>query len=494
MNISPQAGRAPVRDIAIDHADATTLAASVAAGVATPERLLAEARARVAAFNPAINAVVSQFDPPADGETKARGPFHGVPFLLKDAFAWLAGTPTTNGTRLLADVPKPRNSVLVDRFIGAGLQIFGKTNCPEFNSLGTTESGCFGATLNPWNLGYSAGGSSGGSAAAVAARIVPVAHASDGAGSIRIPASNCGVVGLKPTRGRITLAPIMGESINGCMSEGVVSLTVRDSAAFLDIMEGPAPGDPYHAPRPERPYAEAVLAPPRRALRVAVSFDSLIGTPVDPECQEAVRHAATLLRQLGHGVVESDPPIDAERYNRTYRRIWPVNVARSVLRLRGPRSIDELLSLVDPFNRHMVKLASMESAVDLSHSIEWMQSVGRDFANWMEAEQVDLWLAPTLGLPPTPLGYFDARDRGAAEVMDRFITQTAFTTIANMTGQPAISLPLYMGERTLPIGVQLQAACGREDLLLQVSAQLEKAAPWMNRRPSLIDGAIKEDQ
>ena len=469
--------------------DLVELASLVARGLATAEELLESARIRLDLLNPAINAVISTFDPPCLDDPSARGPLHGVPFLLKDAFAWMKDKPTTNGSALLANAVKARNSVLVERLLQAGLSIFGKTNCPEFNSLGTTEPVFFGATRNPWDPRYSAGGSSGGSAAAVAARIVPAAHGSDGAGSIRIPASNCGLVGLKPSRGRITLAPVLGESINGCMSEGVVSLSVRDTAALLDVMEGPSPGDPYFAPRPLEPYRQVMLRAPG-PLRIAFTDQSLIGTSVHPECRDAVAHARDLCRRLGHEMLAKTPPVDARRYNETYRRIWPVNVARSIYRLRSEWSLDQILERIEPFNRHLVALAASESAVDLAHSIEWMQSVGRDFAEWMDDEDVDVWLTPTLGLPPTRLGYFDARDSGGAKVMDRFIAQTAFTTLANMTGQPAISLPLFTGDGALPIGVQFTARYGHEDLLLQLARQLEEASPWIGRHPPLLQHTL----
>ncbi len=487
---TPPPKHAPVQDaFTTAGLDATALARRVADGQTTPAVLLAQAHERCRLLNPAINAVVRDIDPPPASPQGANGIFAGVPFLLKDAFAWLQGHPTSNGSALLADAPKPRNSVLVERLLGAGVAIFGKTNCPEFNSLGTTEPRFFGPARNPWDLSRSTGGSSGGSAAAVAARIVPVAHASDGAGSIRIPASNCGLVGLKPTRGRITLAPVLGESINGCMSEGVVSLTVRDSAAFLDVMEGPAPGDPYSIQRPLRPYRQEVDSEPGR-LRIAVTLQSLIGTEVDEACQQAVADASRLCARLGHVIVDAGPPIDGARYNQTYRRIWPVNVARSVLRLESRMDRDALLDQIEPFNRHLVEIAETLSAVNLAHAVEWMQSVGRDIAVWMDAQDIDLWLTPTLGTIPAALGHFDAGVHGGARVMDRFIQQVAFTTFANMSGQPAISLPLYSADGGLPVGVQFSARQGREDLLFRIAGQLERAHPWIDRMPALVQQAV----
>lgn len=441
----------------------------------------AEARAALHRLNPIINAVIEEVEA---GDAPAGAPLAGMPFLLKDAFATLAGTATRNGTKLLAGRRHDRDSVLVQRFKAAGLAILGKTNCPELNSLGTTEPRDFGPTRNPWSLDRSAGGSSGGSAAAVAARIVPAAHGSDGAGSIRIPASCCGVVGLKPSRGRITLAPVSGESINGGMTEGALTLTVRDTALLLDVMQGPAPGDPYFAPPPAAPYAEA-LARPRR-LRIALTRHSLIGTEVHPDCVAAAEDAARLCEDLGHRVEEAAPPIDGARYNAIYRRLWPVNVARSVVRLERLLEDPSVPERLEGFNRHLYEIGRGVGAVELALNIEWMQATGRTVANWLDAGGYDVWLMPTLGLPPTPLGYFDGDRHGGAAAFDRFIDQVAFTTFANMFGQPAISLPLFWNAEGLPIGSQLQARYDGEATLIALAAELEAARPWADRLPPLL--------
>lgn len=464
--------------------DAVALAALCRQGEVTAESLQAASRERLHRLDPAINAVIEEVEP---GPLAMDGPLAGVPFLLKDAFATLAGTPTRNGTRLMAEPRHTQDSVLVQRLKRAGLAILGKTNCPELNSLGTTEPRDFGPTRNPWNLGRSAGGSSGGSAAAVAARIVPAAHGSDGAGSIRIPASCCGIVGLKPSRGRITLAPLLGESINGGMTEGALTLSVRDSAVLLDLMQGSAPGDPYLAPSPREPYASALDPARRRRLRIAVTRGSLIETALHADCIAAVDSAARLCAALGHSVEEAAPPIDGATYNRLYRRVWPVNVARSVARLERRLGEGRVAEKLEPFNQHLCEIGRSVGAVELVLTMEWMQATARAVTGWLDAQGFDLWLMPTLGLPPTPLGFFDAGLHGGATAYDRFIQQVAFTTFANMFGQPAISLPLHWSGDGLPVGCQFQARYDGEALLLSLAAELEEAQPWMQRRPPLID-------
>ena len=465
--------------------DGLEQAALVARGDATPADLLEAAIARAGAVNPALNAItvpLYESARAAAAGTLPSGPYRGVPFLLKDIGASLQGVPTSGGSRLFADHPAPHDSALTERLKAAGLVIFGKTNTPEFGSLPTTEPLLTGPTRNPWSLAHSAGGSSGGSAAAVAARIVPAAHGTDGAGSIRIPASCCGVVGLKPTRARITGAPDVGESIGGISSQGILSLTVRDSAALLDCVAGPAPGDPYYAEPPRTAYLSA-LGATRRPLRIAMTRHSLIPTRLHPDCVIATEAAAALCEALGHTVVEDAPPLDGETFYTLYRRFWPLAAARSIHRVDRQRGRPGAVDAVEPFNRYLFEEGRKVSALDYIVDLQWFHAATRAFGQWFDAKHYDAWLTPTLGFPPPPLGYFDAAQLGGATVLDRFIEFLPFTPLANMTGQPAISLPLHWNAQGLPVGTQFFGRFGDETTLFQLAAGLEEARPWSNRVP-----------
>lgn len=475
---------APLTDL-----DGLAQADLVKSGEMTPTELLDAAIARAGQVNGRLNAIVTDMADEArryiaDGQV-ADGPFQGVPFLLKDLFAQYKGVVTTAGSRLLKDYVPKTDSFLTERYKAAGTVIFGKTNTPEFGSLGTTEPVLFGPTRNPWHAGHSSGGSSGGGAAAVAARIVPMAHGNDGAGSIRIPASCCGLVGLKPTRGRITLGPDVGESIAGMTNEGVMTLTVRDTAVMLDATQGPAPGDPYVAPAPTEPFAQAIKRSPGK-LKVALTKQSIIGTTVHPDCAAAAEDAAKLLQDLGHEVVEDAPPLDADTYQEYYRRFWPISAARSVRRLIREAGGDEsLLDLVEPFNVYLFELASAVPITDHYVDILFFQAMTRTFANWMIDNDYMVWLTPTLGLPPPPLGFFDAAVHGGPTVMDRFMEFLPFTPLCNMSGQPAITLPLMWNDQGLPIGSHFIGRYGDEATLLSLAAQIEQARPWIGRKPEI---------
>ena len=471
-----------LRSDALGTDDAVGLAERVARGEVTPSELLEAAMHRAEALNPALNAIVR----PMHDEARRRvrdglpdGPLRGVPFLIKDIGANYAGFPTSAGSRLYAHEIKPADSELVRRLKAAGLVIFGKTNTPEFGSLGTTEPLLFGPTRNPWNLDRSPGGSSGGAAAAVAAGIVPAAQGCDGAGSIRIPASCCGVVGLKATRARITLGPDVGESPAGITVPGFVTRTVRDAAAMLDVSAGPMPGDPYVAPPPARPYLEEVTTPPGRRLRIALTDRSLIGTALHPDCAAAARDAGELCAGLGHEVVEDAPPLDGETYHTFYRRFWLLIAGRQVHRANRARGGNGGAEAeVEPFNRYCYEEGLKIRAHDYLSDVEWFHGMGRAFARWMIEGGYDVWLTPTLGAPPPPLGHFDARRWGGATVLDRFVEFLPFTPLCNMTGQPAISLPLYRNGDGLPVGTQFAGPYGDEATLLRLAAQLEQVRPW----------------
>ncbi len=461
-------------------------AAQIARGDTTPAALLDAAIARAEAINPQINAITVPLYEPARAAVAAglpTGPFHGVPFLLKDIGASMKGIPTTGASRLFPQ-PASYDSAVTTRLKDAGLVIFGKTNTPEFGSLPTTEPLLTGPTLNPWSVTHSAGGSSGGSAAAVAARIVPAAHGTDGAGSIRIPASCCGIVGMKPTRARITGSPDVGESIGGISSQGVMSLTVRDSAALLDCLQGRAPGDPYYAEPPAIPYL-AALAQPVRKLKVAMTRHSMIPTTLHPDCVAATEDAAKLCESLGHTVVEDAPPLDGETFYTLYRRFWPMAAARSIHKVDRQRGHPGAVDEVEPFNQYLYEQSRNVTALDYIVDLQWFQAATRAFGQWFVEKGYDVWLTPTLGLPPPPLGHFDAGQLGGSEVLDRFIEFLPFTPFANMTGQPAISLPLFWNDAGLPVGSQFFGRFGDETTLFQLSAQLESARPWIGRLPAV---------
>jgi len=472
--------------------DATAQAELVRRGEATPAELAEAAIARIEATNGRVNAVIHPLF--EEGLTAARGelpegPFTGVPFLLKDLGAAFAGQPLHLGMQFLKDrdFRAPMDSYLAQRFRQAGVVTIGKTNAPELGILPTTEPRAYGATRNPWNLDRSAGGSSGGSAAAVAAGMVPFAHANDGGGSIRIPASNCGLVGLKPSRQRISEGPLIGDIMSGLTCELCVSRSVRDTAALLEAVHGPAPGDPYVAPPPIRPYTEEVGADPGK-LRVALWTETVIEQDADPEVVAAARNAARLLEDLGHEVEEPDlAPIQSIDLVQPFLVRWAAGQAAALDQFGviggsaiGPEDVEPLTwALAEIGRKH--------------HSGEYLAAVGqhqvmsRMFAGLHESG-FDLLLSPTMGEPPPPIGTFDDSGPEPMAAFERAFLSGCFTAAFNATGQPAISLPLHWTDDGLPVGVQLIAPLGREDLLLRVASQLEQAAPWADRTPPLFAG------
>lgn len=473
--------------------DATAQAELVRTGQASAKELVAAAIERIEAANGRLNAVVHRRYERALAEADGGlpdGPFAGVPLLLKDLSAASAGDPLTSGSRVLAEAGhRPdHDSYLTAALRRAGFVIVGRTNVPELGTTVTTEPEVYGPCRNPWNVEHSAGGSSGGSAAAVAAGMVPVAHANDGGGSIRIPASECGIVGLKPTRGRVSLGPDHGEMWAGLVCEGVVTRTVRDTAAVLDAIAGPVPGDPYGAPPLRRPLAADVGADPGR-LRVGFLAEPAIsGVPGHPECRAAVETAAGLLRTLGHDVEDSYPAAYAERaFAGNFGPMVAAHAAAQVARweeeLGGPVPLDSL----ELVNRRLVATGRGLRAADYLRAEHWLQGFTRRMASWWRpnvhgGDGFDLLLTPTLNVPPPPLGWLLPED--ADEAARRLLRLFTFAPQANVTGQPAISLPLHWSAAGLPVGVQLIAAQGREDQLVRVAAQLERAQPWAHRTPS----------
>ncbi len=472
--------------------DATAQADLVRRRQASPAELVAAAIERIERVNPRLNAVITplfeQARAAAAAASLADGPFRGVPFLLKDLTAHSGGDPYYAGMRLLRDLRwvEKSDTYLVAKFRAAGFVFVGRTNVPELGPMPTTEPLAFGPTRNPWDPSRSPGGSSGGSAAAVAAGMVPVAHANDGGGSIRIPASECGLVGLKPSRGRTSLGPDLGESWAGFVIEHVVSRSVRDSAAILDAVAGPMPGDPYIAPPPARPFLAEVAAEPGR-LRIGLLPTAPIAeVVVHPDCVAAAQDAGRLLQSLGHAVEESSPAAlrDTAQFSEAAGAViaswtardldyWSARTGRAI----GPTDVEPMIWALAERGRPV-------SARQYIAAVEYLHAWSRRMAAWWE-DGFDLLLTPTLAQPPPPLGELTAAPDDPLRGFDRSVPFVAFTMPFNVTGQPAISLPLHWNAAGLPIGVQLAAAYGREDLLLRVAAQLERARPWAGRRPAV---------
>ncbi|MBN1092043.1 amidase [Blastococcus sp. TML/M2B] len=469
--------------------DATAQAELVRSGEASPAELVDAAIERIERVNPQLDAVIrDRFDDArkeAGGELPD-GPFRGVPMLLKDLGCHVAGEATNYGTSFLrdADVRWPTDSYVAQQFRAAGFVFLGRTNVPEFGTTITTEPAAHRPTRNPWNPGHSAGGSSGGSAAAVAAGMVPVAHASDGGGSIRIPASECALVGLKPTRARVSHGPEVGESWAGATTDGVVTRTVRDAAAVLDLISGAMPGDPYVAPPLPRALADEVGAPVGR-LRVGI-LDTEPGEP-SPDCRAAVDRAGRLLEQLGCAVEPTTPDVMFdERFMRGFGATIAADIALALAaheRLLGRPVRDEELERRNATYRAMGR--QMSSADYLAARAELATWARQMAAFWTPTEQggrgFDLLVTPTVGAPPPELGWFAAA--GPEQEGRRVGAFMPYTAQFNVTGQPAVSLPLHWTADGLPVGVQIVAAFGREDVLVRVAAALEDAAPWADRRP-----------
>ena len=472
--------------------DATAQAELVRAGEASPVELATAAVERIEALNPELNAVIHPLFEEglaAASNSLPDGPFKGVPFLFKDIGAALAGQPMHLGMQALkdADFRAPVDTYLGARFRAAGLVTIGKTNMPELGILPTTEPDAYGASRNPWDTSRTTGGSSGGAAAAVASGMVPVAHASDGGGSIRIPASACGLVGLKPSRARTSEGPLIGDSLSGLTCELVVSRSVRDTARMLDAVHGPAPGDPYVAPPPLRPYVDELED--QGTLRIGFATQSLAGLEVDPVVVEATRDAARLLESLGHEVTEDGPGgFEGMDLLETFMARWSAGQAASMSLLSRVLGRELGSGDVEPLTWALAEQGRGVSAAEYLGAVNRHQMMSRVVAGWYETGGFDLLLTPTLGEPPPPLGTYDDSGEDPLRAMERAKVTAAFAGAYNATGQPAISLPLHWSDDGLPIGVQLIAQLGREDLLIRVAAQLERARPWAQRTPPVFAG------
>ena len=463
--------------------DAVGLAGLVAARNISAAEALEAALARAAKLNPKLNAITMDLAERARHAAAGplEGPLAGVPFLLKDLGPKLAGTPTTESSKLYAQEIATTDSPLTMLYKAAGLVIFGKTNTPEMGLEPVTEPEMFGPTRNPWDVSRTSGGSSGGAAAAVAAGILPAAHASDGGGSIRIPASCCGLFGLKPSRGRVSYAP-KDEGWGGFSCGHVVSRSVRDSAVLLDIAAQPQPGDPYWTAPPAHPFATSAAEDPRR-LRIAFTTAAFGADGIDPECAEAVRAAARLCEDLGHQVEEADPPIDRAALAAA-GAVISASVAADLdaaATARGrPIGADE----VEPVTWSSYERGRQVSGSLYIQSLRAAHGLGRAMGAFMATH--DILICSTLGMPAVPIGYLKGGDppdwEGYARRLFEFMPNTqAF----NITGQPAASVPLAMSRSGLPIGVQLVGRQAEDALVLSLAGQLERAAPWAARRPPI---------
>jgi len=465
--------------------DATVQAELVRRRKVKPIELVDAAIGHIERLNPTLNAVITPMYEEARAIAKGKlsdGPFTGVPFLLKDLLASYKGVRMASGSAFQRDFVPDYDSELVVRLKRAGLIIVGKTNTPEFGLLPTTEPRLFGLTHNPWDVTRTAGGSSGGSAAAVASGMVPMAHGNDGGGSIRIPSSCCGVFGLKPTRARNPLGPDFGDMFTGLVCEHAVTRSVRDSAALLDATSGPDVGDPYWAPPPERPFLIEVNAD-LEPLHIAFTTVAGTGVAVHPDCVVAVRDAAALCDDLGHEVVEASPEIPAELLSQSFITLWSAGcawmidgIALSSGRTPAPDQFEALTWALYGMGRAQTAPAYLLALTAL-------QKISRQIAQFFR--DYDVLLTPTLGEPPVPLGTFDSPPDDPLRGLMRAGQFVPFTPIYNVTGQPAMSVPLYWNSEGLPIGVHFIGRFGDEGTLFRLAAQLESARPWADRRPRI---------
>ena len=484
--------------------DATGLAELVRKGEVSPAELVERAIAQIETHNPRINAVIRRMFDSARNAAKAgppQGPFQGVPFLLKDLGADISGVPTTNGSRFFADHVPAVDSELVRRYRAAGLVVVGKTNTPELGLMGVTEPELHGPTRNPYDINRTPGGSSGGSAAAVAARLVPAAHGGDGGGSIRIPASACGLVGLKPTRGRTPMGPDKGERWSGYVCQHVLTRSVRDSAGLLDISAGPEPDAPYHAPPTERPFIEEVGRDPGK-LRIAFTTEALLLGELHADCRTAVEKTAEKLAALGHDVEPATPKFDREAMIEAYLTTVAANVCGDLAHAEtklGRRTRGNDLELPTWVMRQLGRTMAAGRLMEL-------QRMQAETAGAMARfhRRYDLLLTATLARPPARIGELlpSRLERLGLKLLRRLpwrpLLQQALvaarkqlgaypnTQVFNITGQPGISLPVHCSSDGLPVGVQLVAPFGDEATLLRVASQLESELAWTEVRPAFL--------
>lgn len=468
--------------------DGLGLAELVNAGEVSSSEVADAVFAAIEHVNPSLNAIVRTMH---DDVQRAlsnglpKGPFTGVPMVAKDEYLSFAGTPCDMASRLGRGFTRDYDSELVRRYRSAGLVCVGKSNLPEFGASVTTEPVATGATGNPWDVSRTAGGSSGGSAAAVAAGIVPIGYGNDGAGSIRIPSSCCGVFGLKPTRGRVPTGPDDGEYWNGLVIQHAITRSVRDSAALLDATEAPDPGAPYWPPARQRPFLNEVGAPPGR-LRIGFSAASPTGGQVDPECVKAMERTATLCVDLGHDVEEAAPRYDAAAMQDALARLLSVHLAYGIDSLAAAMGRDASTDIIERANYAIAQQGRELPAPAFLDALETFSIVSRQTAPFFET--YDLALTPTLARPPVEHGYITADDPDWRRYLKRFFAFIPFTPLANVTGNPAMTVPLHSTAGGLPVGVNFLGRFGDEATLFRLASQLEMAQPWSTRRPPVWAG------
>ena len=463
--------------------DATGQAEMVRNKEVTPGELVDGAIERIERLNPALNAVITpMYDEARESASRAvpEGPFSGVPFLVKDFLAEYAGVRFTESSNFIGDFVPDEDTELVKRWKRAGLIAVGKTNLPEMAIGATTEPVRFGPTRNPWDTTRTPGGSSGGAGAAVASGMVPMAHGNDAGGSIRIPAACCGVFGLKPTRARNPLGPHFGDMLNGIVAEHALTRSVRDSAALLDATAGPSVGDPYWAPPRERPFIKEVGADPGQ-LRVAVSKSTLLGTPLHQDCVDAVLDAAGLCEALGHEVVEATPSVDWESVWTTFTTVMAAGFGWAVADWTRRLGREPAEGELEPFVSAFAEIGRDVSGPDYLLQVQEMHRLTRGIAAFFE--DFDVWLTPTLGRPPVPLGTLVYTGGDPFAHRRKTAEFAPFTYVANLTGHPAMSVPLFWNDEKLPIGAHFMGRFGDEATLFRLAAQLEEARPWAGHRP-----------
>jgi len=489
-----------------DQYDALGLAELVRRREVAPRELVLTAIERIDRLNPRLNAVIHRMYDEAL-TTVARsvgdGPFAGVPFLLKDLLSWYAGAPTRSGSRILDGFVAPYDSEIVRRYRRAGLVVLGKTNTPEFGLTPFTEPALFGPTRNPWDPSRTSGGSSGGSAAAVASGMVPMAGGGDGGGSIRIPASCCGLFGLKPTRGRTPSGPVEGTLWDGAAIEHVLTRSVRDSAAMLDALCGDEPGSPYITPPPARPFLAEVGADPGR-LRIAFTDKPLLADETHEDCRAALRETVALLESLGHTLVEASPPLDRDEFVRAFLLMVCAQADADLTDAEAATGLRASPANVEITTWGLALLGRSYSAGTMAHARRQLERTGRAVGRWFDGYEFDVLLTPTLTAPPFAIGALQppAHEMAALHMLGRLragnvlrlggalekAAKRVFDWIANppvfnVTGQPAMSVPLAWNSGGLPIGMQFAGRFGDEATLFRLAAQLEAAKPWFDRRP-----------
>jgi amidase len=467
---------------------ATEQARLVRAGEVSSRELVEESLRAIEALNDELNAFVTLAADRALAEADAieqgdERPLAGVPIAIKDLIAWTEGIRTTNAMAAMGDFVPPQDSATVRKLRAAGAIVVGKTNTPEMGIPPVTEPDRFGPCRNPYDTSRTPGGSSGGSAAAVASGMVSLAHGNDGGGSIRIPASCCGLFGLKPTRGRVSWSPQWTEGAIGLPTDGVLTRTVMDTAVALDLISGYEPGDSFLLPEPETSFADAAGREPGR-LRIGFLLESPNGVPVDPECQQATRDAAELLQELGHEVEEAHFPFD-ERYVENFLKVWIGEIGEELhtceMWLGEPLDRSKL----EPMTAQMAEIADAQSATDLLIAVDALRRMSREIlAFWNDH---DVLVTPTLALPPIEIGALKpAEVEPPIQMLMNAATFVPFTPVFNVTGQPAMSVPLHMTADGLPVGVQFVGRPAAEELLISLAAQIEEARPWAERRPALF--------